>query len=301
MSVDVAVIPVAGLGTRLLPLTKSVAKELLPLGGKPVLQHVVEEMQDAGVHRIVMITSEEKDDIKNHFRSNPALVARLIKENKNDLAATLKFVSSDTVIDYVTQPVQKGLGHAVLCAKECTGDRPFIIALGDAMIGLKQEATLCNRMIRIFEEQNADVVIAFQQVPQSRVGRYGIARLNSEYEPGDEFFVLGDLVEKPSLEDAPSRYAVAARYVCKPALFDYLERTVAGAGGEIQLTDAIRSLLKDGGKGVGVPLAEEEKRYDVGNFDSYYQAFVEAALADPRHGASLRKTLQEILHRDGNC
>lgn len=300
MPVNVAVIPVAGFGTRLLPLTKSVAKELLPLGGKPVLQHVVEEMQDAGLQQIVMITSELKKGIETHFESNPELVQRLRNEQKPDLADRLEFVRENTSIDYLIQHEQKGLGHAVLCARDRVGNQPFLVALGDAMIGLNQHASLCKRMIRIFDQHNADAVIAFQQVADSKVGRYGIASLQPGYNEGDELFVLNDLIEKPTLAEAPSTFAIAARYICKPVVFEYLQDTAPGVGGEIQLTDAIRTLLKNGGKVLGVPLREKEKRYDVGSFDSYYQAFLETALADPQYGPALKQKMQEILQSDGS-
>ncbi len=294
MPVNVAVIPVAGKGTRLLPLTKGIAKELLPLGRKPVLQHVVEEMQDAGVSDIVMITSDGKACIEDHFRHDQALLDLLHHDNKHQLADAVGFLSAATSISYVLQQQQDGLGHAVLCARDAVGDQPFVVALGDAMIGLNTEASLCKRMLRVFDDNNADAVIAFQHVPLTRVNRYGVAELKTGYVDGDEAFTLTDLVEKPSADNAPSQFAIAARYICQPTVFDHLEKTPPGVGGEIQLTDALRSVIRAGGLVLGVPLAEHEKRYDVGNFDSYYVAFIEAALADPHCGGAVRERLLQL-------
>lgn len=314
MSVSVAVIPVAGKGTRLLPLTKSVPKELLPLGRKPVLQHVVEELQAAGVRKLVMITSESKGTIKQHFTPDAELEQQLSQRANPELFNALQFMSSETTCQYIEQDQQLGLGHAILCAKDAVGDQPFLIALGDARMGdhiqgsentpgatvellTENNASLCKRMIRLFEQSEADAAISFQKVPLEKVSRYGIASIRAPYNDGDEMFILSSLVEKPAVEVAPSRYAVAARYICKPGIFGYLENTSPGHGGEIQLTDAIQALINDGGRVIGVPLQATEKRYDVGNFETYYSAFIEMALNDPECGASVRKTLTGLLQQ----
>ena len=306
--------PVAGKGTRLLPLTKSIPKELLPLGRKPVLQHVVEEMQAAGVSQLVMITSESKNSIEQHFATDAELERQLHKQSKTELLDALRFLGEGSSCHYVEQHQQLGLGHAILCARDAVGDQPFLIALGDARMSdsgddvtsasqapaltiPENNASLCKRMIRLFEQSDADVAISFQQVPLEKVSRYGIAAIEQPYSDGDEMFILSSLVEKPSAEKAPSRYAVAARYICKPAIFDYLERTTPGHGGEIQLTDAIQALIKDGGRVIGVPLHATEKRYDVGNFETYYTAFIEMALNDPQCGDAVRKTVAKLLQQ----
>ncbi len=311
MAVKMAVIPVAGHGTRLLPLTKSIPKELLPLGGKPVLQHVVEELQAAGLRELTMVTSKSKDAIGRHFSRDTALEEQLRSAGKEKELESLSFAGADSVFHYAEQKHQKGLGHAVLCAREIVGDQPFMIALGDALMGdamtgdecngkisalhAENRASLCKRMIRVFEHSDADAVISFQQVSLEKVNRYGIARLLPGYVDGDDAFDLAGLVEKPTVEAAPSQYAVAARYLCKPAIFEYLARTPPGHGGEIQLTDALQSLIDDGGKVLGVPLRNAEKRYDVGNFESYYAAFIELALADPEYGESSRQLMGKLL------
>jgi UTP--glucose-1-phosphate uridylyltransferase len=200
---------------------------------------------------------------------------------------------------YTRQRRQLGLGHAVLCARPMVGDQPFVVALGDSIIGVNAQSDIVARMVERFESEAADVVVAFEEVPQEEVVRYGIARPASVEGQGEsevgEAFELADLVEKPSVEEAPSRLAVAARYVLSPRIFDALSRTEPGKGGEIQLTDAIRSVLADGGRGIGIRLRPDERRFDIGNFGSYFRAFTEFALADPRYGDGLRDELRRLL------
>jgi len=195
---------------------------------------------------------------------------------------------------YTRQRQLLGLGHAVLCARSFVGDRPFVVALGDSIIGLHAESDVVRRMAACFEERKAAVVIAFEEVPAAEVHQYGIAAPKDE----GEVFEIADLIEKPSREEAPSRLAIAARYVLSPAIFDALARTAPGKGGEIQLTDAIRLLIREGAPAYGVRLGAAEPRYDIGNFESYFRAFVEFALADPVHGPALRQHLEGLCHAD---
>ena len=160
------------------------------------------------------------------------------------------------------------------------------------MIGLNSRSDICHRMIEHFDREGADAVIAFQKVPRDEVVNYGIAQPRGDV--GD-VFDLADLIEKPSVDQAPSNLAVAARYICRPSIFDQLQRTAPGKGDEIQLTDALRTLLHDGGRILGVQLEPGEKRYDVGNFESYFQAFVEAALADSQYGPSVAKHIRKLM------
>jgi UTP--glucose-1-phosphate uridylyltransferase len=252
-----AIVPVAGFGTRLLPLTRSVPKELLPLGRLPVLHHVMDEMAQAKVRRFVLVTSERKAAIRDYFSHSDA----------------------EYQPQFVDQPAQLGLGHAVLCARELMGSSPFFIALGDAVIHHRdsQQETLCQRMARLFNTESADAVVAFHEVPADRVSRYGVAAISSTRA---EHFNVSGLVEKPAPADAPSHFAIAARYLCRPALFDLLSQTPAGKGGEIQLTDALQSLIDQGGRIIGVPLSAAEKRYDIGNFATYYKAVQDFLLHD---------------------
>jgi UTP--glucose-1-phosphate uridylyltransferase len=294
MTVEVAVVPVAGLGTRLLPLTRSIPKELLPLGSKPVLQHVVEELTSVGIRQIILITGAGEDSIRQHFEVNPTLQRQLHNKGKARELAELQSLTSDVRIDFVNQPQQLGLGHAIWCARDAVAERPFLIALGDAMFGLNN-SSVSQRLIRTFQTTEADVAIAFQQVPEQRVSRYGVAKPGTMNINSDGAFEVLDMIEKPAIEEAPSHYAIAARYVCRANIFERLADTKAGVGGEIQLTDAFCSLINTGGKVVGVPLADGEKRYDVGNFDSYFSAFAEIACSDPVHGNQLRQHLQSLL------
>ncbi|RPI81803.1 MAG: hypothetical protein EHM42_10160, partial [Planctomycetaceae bacterium] len=196
---------------------------------------------------------------------------------------------------YTRQRRQLGLGHAVLCAAPLVGRQPFVVALGDSIIGLLSRSSIVERMLDEFERTKADVVIAFEEVPRQHVGRYGIARPRG---PVRDRFELASLVEKPAVDEAPSNLAVAGRYVFSPAIFDELATTRPGKGGEIQLTDAIQSVLAKGGKGVGMRLAAGEHRYDIGNFESYFRAFVDFALADPKYGDGLRSYLRSALESD---
>lgn len=292
MTVNLAVVPVAGRGTRLLPLTKSQPKEMLPVGRKPVVQHVVEELSCCGIGRLLFVTGPGKTAIENHFDIDAELVDTLRESGKEDLLAELAFEREDLEYFYTRQRRQLGLGHAVLCAKAIVGSEPFVVALGDSIIGLHAESRTVRTMIEQFEISRAEAVIAFESVARDEVVHYGIAQPRGR---AGAVFELEDLVEKPEVADAPSNLAVAARYVFSPALFSCLERTTPGKGNEIQLTDAIRLLIREGGKVLGVCLPAGEKRFDIGNFGSYFEAFVEFALADPAHGSGLREHLTVLL------
>ena len=294
MAIDIAVVPVAGLGTRLLPATKSQPKEMLPVGRKPVVQYVVEELSRVGMRELLFVTGPGKASIENHFDLDSELIQTLRETGKEDLLEELEYERAAVQYFYTRQRQLLGLGHAVLCARSFVGDRPFVVALGDSIIGLHAESDVVRRMTRCFEERKAAVVIAFEEVPASDVHQYGIAAPKGE---GD-IFEIADLVEKPSPDEAPSRLAIAARYVLSPAVFDALAGTAPGKGGEIQLTDAIRQLIRDGAPAYGVRLGPAERRYDIGNFESYFRAFVEFALADARHGEALRRHLEGLIHVD---
>jgi UTP--glucose-1-phosphate uridylyltransferase len=291
MDIDIAVVPVAGLGTRLLPATKSQPKEMLPVGRKPVVQYVVEELTRVGMRRILFITGPGKASLENHFDLNDELVQTLREGGKEDLLAELEFERAAVQYFYTRQRQTLGLGHAVLCARSFVGNQPFVVALGDSIIGMHAESDVVGRMTRHFHEQQAAAVIAFEEVPDAEVAQYGIA---TPLTAGDVFEVA-DLIEKPSPREAPSNLAIAARYVLAPSIFEALDRTAPDKGGEIQLTDAIRAVMRGGGRVYGVRLRGGERRYDIGNFDAYFQAFVEFALADPKFGAALRRHLEDLL------
>ncbi|HMB81799.1 MAG TPA: UTP--glucose-1-phosphate uridylyltransferase [Vicinamibacterales bacterium] len=290
--IDVAVIPVAGLGTRLLPATKSQPKEMLPVGRKPVVQYVVEELTRVGMSRVLFITGPGKASIENHFDLDAELIQTLRESGKEELLAALEYERSAVQYFYTRQRQLLGLGHAVSCARSFVGRQPFVVALGDSIIGMHAESDVVQRMTRCYRERDAAAVIAFEEVPNEDVSQYGIAKPKTD----DELFEIVDLVEKPSPREAPSNLAIAARYVLSPVIFDALETTKRGKGGEIQLTDAIRAVIRAGGRAYGVRLRPGERRYDIGNFESYFEAFVAFALADPKFGPALRRHLMDALN-----
>jgi UTP--glucose-1-phosphate uridylyltransferase len=288
---NIAVVPVAGLGTRLLPTTKSQPKEMLPVGRKPIVQYIVEELIRVGIDQILFITGPGKTSIENHFDVNKDLVEALREAGKEELLAELEFDRFQAQYFYTRQRQLLGLGHAVSCARSFVGSQSFVIALGDSIIGLNAQSDIVQRMQQCFTKNDCEAVIAFEEVPESDVHLYGIAKPKTD----DEFFELLDVVEKPSKEEAPSNLAIAARYIFTPKIFEALDRTKPGKGGEIQLTDAVRLLIEQGDRVYGVRLRENERRYDIGNFEAYFRAFVEFALADEKHGESLREYLLAML------
>jgi UTP--glucose-1-phosphate uridylyltransferase len=292
--INLAVVPVAGMGTRLLPSTKSQPKEMLPVGRKPVVQYVVEELNRVGVDRLLFITGPGKASIENHFDLNLELIQSLREGGKEELLEALSFERAKLQYFYTRQRQLLGLGHAVMTSESFVGNQPFIVALGDSIIGMHAKSRVVERMTKCYHEQNADAVIAFEEVPKEDVFQYGIAKPKT----GGEVFEVLDLIEKPSVDESPSNLAVAARYILSPKIFDALKRTAPGSGDEIQLTDAIRLMMQEGSKVYGVRLGQDEKRYDIGNFGSYFRAFTEFALADEKFGPELKTYLNELLHAD---
>jgi len=266
-----AVIPVAGMGTRLLPATKSQPKEMLPVGRKPVVQYVVEELAKVGLNRLLFVTGPGKTSIENHFDLNSELIQVLRETGKEDLLAELEFEQQPIQYFFTRQRQLLGLGHAVLGAQHFIGDQPFVVALGDSIIGVKKgksldQSDLVQRMMDCFTGHHpVDAVIAFEEVSPAETTRYGIAKPD-KYD--SEVFKVVDVIEKPAPGNAPSNLAIAARYIFTPSIFHALQRTRPGVGGEIQLTDAVRILLQEGGTVLGVRLGPDEVRFDIGNFES---------------------------------
>jgi len=291
MSIDLAVVPVAGRGTRLLPLAKSQPKEMLPVGRKPVVQHVVEELARCGIGRVLFVTGPGKTAIENHFDIDTELIAHLRETGKEELLAELAFEREDLEYFYTRQRRQLGLGHAVLCAEPVVGPQPFVVALGDSIIGRDSQSQVVRHMAHEFETARAAAVIAFEEVPDDEVVRYGIAKPGAQWNDSG-FFELEDLIEKPSVDEAPSNLAVASRYVFSPLIFDCLRKTPPGKGNEIQLTDAIRMVISSGLTVLGMRLPPGEKRYDIGNFESYFETFAEFALADPQAGPAFEAVMR---------
>ncbi|MDA1018401.1 MAG: UTP--glucose-1-phosphate uridylyltransferase [Planctomycetota bacterium] len=292
MTIDIAIVPVAGVGTRLLPSTKSQPKEMLPVGRKPVVQYVVEELALSGIKRLLFITGTGKQSIEDHFDTDAELTRFLRKTGREEQLAELEFEHKDLEYFYTRQREQLGLGHAVLCARPLVGKEPVVVALGDSIIGIHAKSNIVARMVDEFERTSADVVVAFEEVSREDVVHYGIAKPKGA---AGEIFKLEDLIEKPAVHEAPSNLAVAARYVFSPEIFKHLEQTTPGKGGEIQLTDAIRSMLAQGARGVGMRLAPSERRFDIGNFESYFRAFAEFAINDPIYGSNFRAHIKTLL------
>jgi UTP--glucose-1-phosphate uridylyltransferase len=290
-----AIVPVAGYGTRLLPATKSQPKEMLTVARKPIVQYVAEELSANGVEQILFVTSRNKTSIENHFDSDPELRRMLAAVNKTELLEELHFEDRQTHFFYTRQRVQRGLGDAILCGENFAGEQPFIVALGDSIVGLNAQSTAVSRMVELFESKHASCVIAVEEVPMEQTMQYGVVRVDGS-ENG--YHRVLNLVEKPRPEAAPSNLAIAGRYIFSPLIFDMLRRVQPDKRGEIQLTDAIQHLCEEGKRVLCLKLAPNEKRYDIGNFPSYFETFVEFALADPVYGPAFRETVERLLEKD---
>jgi UTP--glucose-1-phosphate uridylyltransferase len=289
-----AIVPVAGFGTRLLPATKSQPKEMLTVARKPIVQYVAEELVANGIEQILFVTSRNKTSIENHFDSDPELIRALTASNKQNLLDEIVFDRGQAHFFYTRQSVQRGLGDAIQCGENFAGQQPFVVALGDSIVGLHAESRTIARMIEIFETRHASAVVAVEEVPREQTSHYGVVQV--EAADNGAYRVL-NLVEKPKPEEAPSNLAIAGRYVFSPLIFDLLRRVEPDSRGEIQLTDAIQLMCEEGKRVLAVCLPRGEKRYDIGNFPSYFETFVEFALADPMYGADFRKVLERLVAR----
>ena len=273
-----AVIPVAGFGTRMLPLSKSVPKELLPLGNRPAIHYVVEEAIAAGIKHIVLVGHAQKSAIENYFDMNVELDHQLRQKGKDKLADSLNWLPEDVTISMVRQGQALGLGHAVLTARPIIGEHDFAVLLPDVVIDpFKTDISRDNLAFMLSEfEQNGHSQILVEEVADEDVSKFGIAELSDaigyiKNKHVNASFKVAGFVEKPSLADAPSRLAVVGRYVFSNAIFDYLENTMPSVGGEIQLTDAIDALISKHGVNITTMLGDS---YDAGDMQSYMQAFI---------------------------
>jgi UTP--glucose-1-phosphate uridylyltransferase len=284
-----AVIPAAGLGTRFLPATKAMPKEMLPVVDKPAIQYVVEEATQAGISDILIIIGRNKNALSNHFDSVPELERNLEKKGDKDRLAKVQESSDLADIHFVRQGEPKGLGHAVLRARSHVGDHPFAVLLGDDLID--ERDPLLTKMLEEHERTGA-AIIALMEVDPAHIHMYGAAAV--EPTGTDDVVKVTGLVEKPKAEDAPSNLAVIGRYVLSPAVFDILERTEPGKGGEIQLTDALQELAADpDGPGVyGVVF--RGRRYDTGDRVDYIKAIVQLAADRDDLGPDLRPWFKEF-------
>ncbi|HEY2932504.1 MAG TPA: UTP--glucose-1-phosphate uridylyltransferase GalU [Acidobacteriota bacterium] len=283
-----AVFPAAGLGTRFLPATKAQPKEMLPLVDKPIIQYVVEEAVQSGIDNIIMVTGRGKNSIEDHFDVSYELESILSSRNKLDLLRQVQQISELIHVSYVRQKEALGLGHAVLMAQRLVGDEPFAVLLGDDIIDA--EVPVMKQLMEMFQKTGTSI-LAVMDVEPSAVDRYGIIDPEEDPAGGNRLFRLRNVVEKPSPRDAPSRLAVIGRYALTPRIFQALEETQPGTGGEIQLTDGIRHLMESepvyGFKFRG-------KRFDAGDKLEFLKATVEFALKREDLGPPFRKYLQGL-------
>lgn len=282
-----AVIPAAGLGTRFLPATKAVPKELLPIVDIPTIQYIVQEICDSGIETVVLITGKGKSKIVDHFDEYQDLEDKLDKEGKHDLVEALRKTSEMVKLVSVRQGVPRGLGHAVLCTKEIIGDEPFVVLLGDDLVDAK--VPCIRQMMNVYEKYNKSVV-ALLEVPDQDVSKFGICG-GKQIEP--RVYELDKMVEKPKLSDAPSNMSIVGRYVLTPKIFEYLEKTIPGRGGEIQLTDAMAKLMYEEGF-IGYQF--EGRRYDAGDKFGFIQANIAYAMKRPDISPRLLEYMREILN-----
>lgn len=287
-----AIVPAAGLGTRLLPATKSQPKEMLPVGRKPVLQYVVEELQEAGLRQLLIITGRRKRVIEDHFDDDPELVSALKDAGNETLLADLSYIAGKSFFFYTRQSTPQGLGHAVLLGTDFAGDDDCVVALGDSLIAADDPAAPLRAMMKAHRDLGAAAIVAVEKVPLEEAYRYGIVSVVGAEPPPGEPVAMTDIIEKPPVGRAPTTLAVAARYVFSPAIFEALHRTLPDKGGEIQLTDAIRLLIHKGEPVYAWLFSPDQRRYDVGNFESYFRAFIDFALADERYGYLVRKYIK---------
>ena len=287
-----AIIPAAGLGTRFLPATKAQPKEMLPIVDKPAIQFIIEEAMDSGIEEILIITGRNKRSIEDHFDRSIELEMQLKSQGKYDLMKMIERIS-DIQVHFIRQKEAKGLGHAVLCAKQFVGNEPFAVLLGDDLVDAK--VPCLSQLIDVYNDFGGSV-LGVQRVPQDRVSSYGIVN-PEEIKPN--VWKAVDLIEKPSIDEAPSNLAVLGRYVLEPEIFEILEHTEPGRGGEIQLTDAIRELAK---KKPVYAYNFFGRRYDIGDKEGFLEATVEQALKQPelrdRFMAYLVKSIGPLLLKE---
>ncbi|MDI9259417.1 UTP--glucose-1-phosphate uridylyltransferase GalU [Alicyclobacillus sendaiensis] len=286
MKVRKAVIPAAGFGTRMLPATKAVPKEMLPILNKPCIQYIVEEAVYSGIEEILIITGRAKKAIEDHFDRSPELELHLEQSRKSNMLTEVQAISDLVNIHYVRQKTPLGLGHAILCARSFVGGEPFAVLLGDDIIQSDEP------VVRQLMKQYADperALLGVQPVPAADVSKYGIIE-PARLVVGPEPFPVRRLIEKPNEAEAPSNFAVLGRYILPPSIFDALEQTPIGHGGELQLTDALQKLAA---MGLVDAYQFEGVRHDIGNLEGWLKANLAFGLEDPKLAASMRKWLMD--------
>jgi UTP--glucose-1-phosphate uridylyltransferase len=303
MPIDRAVIPVAGLGTRLLPTTKAIPKEMLPAGRLPIIHHVVEELIQAGIRRILFISSRSKVAIENHFDDYSALLMHLELDGR-DVGEVGRFDYRQRGIEFFftrqqvplgqTKPL--GTGDAVNAAESFVSGAPFVVAYGDSIISTDSGDNLLQRMIASHDEHRSACTIGAWEVDASLVGNYGILVPRPGEEEDDDARLV-DIIEKPEPGTTDSRLAVSARYVFDPEVFDQIRAVAPSETGEIYLTEAIRRLIVNGRQVRSVRLRDNETRYDIGNHRAYFRAFIDFALDDPEWGEETAQYVRQRLAR----
>ena len=290
MKVRKAIIPAAGLGTRFLPATKAQPKEMLPIVDKPTIQYIIEEAVASGIEEILIITGRNKKSIEDHFDRSIELELNLENSGKTKELEMVKEISGIR-IHYIRQKEPRGLGHAILCAKQFVGDEPFAVLLGDDVVDANVPAL--KQLINVYDKTGASV-LGVQEVPLEKVSSYGIVASQPTAE--ERTFIVNDMVEKPAVEEAPSRLAVLGRYVITPEVFAILEQTPPGRGNEIQLTDALKVLAKEQAM---YAYNFEGRRYDVGDKQGFLEATVEMALKRPDLRDKFMAYLKDIVAKEG--
>ena len=287
-----AIIPAAGLGTRFLPATKALAKEMLPIVDTPTIQYIIQEAVDSGIEEILIIINSNKHAMENHFDRSYELEARLSESGKMEQVKMIQDIADMANIYYIRQKEPKGLGHAVLCAKSFIGDEPFAVLLGDDVVVNDAKPAL-KQLIDAYVYKEASVV-GVQTVEHSEVDKYGIVSPSNSYqrECGGRLVKLNDMVEKPNVDEAPSDMAVLGRYVLTPKIFELLENQEKGAGGEIQLTDAIKRLMD-----IQAVYAYDFEgiRYDVGDKFGFIKATIDFALNRDDLKDEVQKYIESIV------
>ena len=275
MPIIKAVVPAAGLGTRLLPTTKAIPKVMLPLGRYPAIQHVIEEMVAAGLRKFLLVTSQSKSIIEDQLDSN----------------------SRGIEFSYVQQPIPEGstkpegTGAAIACAERFVGGDPFVVAYGDTIIHSTRKPNYVRRMIEEHLEHDAGCTLGVRSVGPDRVSQYGVVKPEANADTSSESFLIDDVIEKPSPENAPSDLAINGRYIFGPEIFDEIRTLSPGPRNEIEVTDAIRGLIQSRRGVRSVQMKADEVRYDIGNHETYYKAFIDFALQDADHGEAVRSYL----------
>lgn len=284
-----AIIPAAGLGTRFLPATKAQPKEMLPIVDKPTLQYIIEECVASGIEEILIITGRNKKSIEDHFDKNIELELELEKSNKQDMLEMVREISDMVNIHFIRQKEPRGLGHAILCAKSFVGNEPFAVLLGDDVVYNDNKPCL-KQLIDCYGEYKTSV-LGVQKVADENVDKYGIV---SGIQIEDRVYKVKNLIEKPSVDEAPSNIAILGRYIITPKIFEILENTAPGKGNEIQLTDGLLKLIEEEAM---YAYDFEGRRYDVGDKLGFLEATVEYAMRREDLREDFREYLQSIINK----